>query len=113
MIVFTDKEDRIIAYDSTNKTYKNKIDVGNYFDNKCDAFIFGHKCEPHYLVEVDEHNVPLYDKDGNLIYKLDKDGNKIQDGFSVYPDVPFLEVYQTNYEQTILSMADVLGGVYE
>lgn len=113
MIVFTDKEDRIIAYDSTNKKYKNKIDVGNHFDNKCDAFIFGHKCTPYYQIKVDEHNFPIYDKDGNPIYEYDAEGNKIQDGFSVYPDVPFLEVYQTNYEQTILNMADVLGGVYE
>lgn len=31
MIVFTDKDDRIIAYGSTDKQYKHKIDVGDFF----------------------------------------------------------------------------------
>ncbi len=113
MIVFTDKEDRIIAYDSTNKQYKNKIDVGNYFDNKCDEYIRGYKCTPNYEFKVDEHNMPIYDKDGNPIYVIDEDGNKIQSGFSAYPFMPYLEVYQNSYEQITLTLADVLGGAYE
>ena len=113
MIVFTDNEDRIIAYDSTDKTYNNKIDIGNYFDNKCDEYIFGYKCIPTYELELDDNGIPVHDEKGNLVYRTDEDGNKIISGFSTYPFIPYTEVYQNAYEQMTLTLADFLGGVYE
>lgn len=113
MIVFTDNEDRIIAYDSTDKEYKNKIDIGNYFDNKCDEYIFGYKCVPTYQMEVDDNLMPKLDEHGDIIYSVDEHGNKIISGFSTYPFLPYLEVAQRSYEQMILTLAEVIGGAYE
>lgn len=113
MIVFTDKEDRIIAYDSTDKKYKNKLDVGGFFDNKCDEFIYGYKAEPTYEYEIGDDFLPILDDKGNPVYKKDKDGNPVVSGISVYPFKPYLEIYQSAYETMILTVADTLGGAYE
>ena len=113
MIVFTDNEDRIIAYDSTNKQYKNKIDVGDFFKDKCDSVIFGYKCEPSYQYEMGDHDLPILDENGEMIPIKDEDGNPIMYGGNVYPFIPYLEIYQSAYETMTLALADLIGGAYE
>lgn len=115
MIVYTDKEDKIVAYgETTDIEYKNRIEINGMFENKCDEYIFGHKCIPHYKCELDSTG---QDKivNGKPQYVLDENGNKIVDGASVYPweEYYYIKSVQKSYEDSLIRMADLIGGAYE
>ena len=115
MIVYTDKEDKIVAYgETTDIEYKNRVEINGMFENKCDEYIFGHKCIPHYKCELDSTG---QDKivNGKPQYILDKNGNKIVDGASVYPweEYYYIKSVQKSYEDSLIRMADLIGGAYE
>lgn len=115
MIVYTDKEDKIVAYgETTDIEYKNRVEINGMFENKCDEYIFGHKCIPHYKCELDSTG---QDKivNGKPQYVLDENGNKIVDGASVYPweEYYYIKSVQKSYEDSLIRMADLIGGAYE
>jgi len=115
MIVYTDKEDKIVAYgETTDIEYKNRVEINGMFENKCDEYIFGHKCIPHYKCELDSTG---QDKivNGKPQYILDENGNKIVDGASVYPweEYYYIKSVQKSYEDSLIRMADLIGGAYE
>lgn len=113
MIVFTDKDDRIIAYGSTDKQYKHKIDVGDFFDDKCEAVILGYKCIPGLVYEVDENGRTVLDENGKPIPVMGDDGKQKANCQALTADVPYLEIYQSAYETMTLALADLIGGAYE
>jgi len=113
MIVFTDKNDRIIAYGSTDKEYKHKIDVGDFFDDKCEAFIFGYKCLALPVYEKDETGHAILDENGKPIPIIGDDGKPMVKCQALLADVPYLEIYQSAYETMTLALADLIGGAYE
>lgn len=115
MIVYTDKDDKIVAYgETTDIEYKNRVEINGMFENKCDEYIFGHKCIPHYKCELDSTG---QDKivNGKPQYVLDENGNKIVDGASVYPweEYYYIKSVQKSYEDSLIRMADLIGGAYE
>ena len=115
MIVYTDKDDKIVAYgETTDIEYKNRVEINGMFENKCDEYIFGHKCIPHYKCELDSTG---QDKivNGKPQYILDENGNKIVDGASVYPweEYYYIKSVQKSYEDSLIRMADLIGGAYE
>ena len=115
MIVYTDKEDKIVAYgETTDIEYKNKVEINGMFENKCDEYIFGYKCIPHYKCELDSTG---QDKivNGKPQYILDENGNKIVDGASVYlwEEYYYIKSVQKSYEDSLIRMADLIGGAYE
>ena len=108
MIVYTNEENRIVAYgETTTIPYINRIEIGNFFDNKYDAYIKGYCCEPSYRISDTV--------DGQPVYELDEDGNKIIDGYSLYPfdDSKELQSIQRQYEEFLIMSADFIGGAYE
>lgn len=115
MIVYTDKEDKIVAYgETTDIEYKNRVEINGMFENKCDEYIFGYKCIPHYKCELDSTG---QDKivNGKPQYILDENGNKTVDGASVYPweEYYYIKSVQKSYEDSLVQMADLIGGAYE
>lgn len=108
MIVYINEENRIVAYgETTTIPYKEKIEIGNYFDNKCDAYIKGFYCKPSYRI--------IKIVDGKPVYDVDDDGKKIIDGYNLYPfeESRELNLVQRQYEEFLIMFADVLGGAYE
>ena len=108
MIVYTNDEDRIVAYgDTTTIPYKDKIEVYNYFDGKCNKYITGFYCKPYYKISNYVDDEP--------IYELDEDGNKIIESYDLYPayDSKELHSMQQQYEEFLIMSADLIGGAYE
>lgn len=74
------------------------------FMNLCDACIQGYKYEPQYeLLFNDDGSNQRDEETGELLYKTDEKGNKIQTGYSCYPFVDYktLTLMQKQYEESL------------
>lgn len=115
MIVYTNEEHRIVAHGTTDRTDLQAIDVGDYFDGKCDEYIFGYECTLNYKLLRDDKGNVVKDASGNPKYELDENGNKIILGYTVVPwdNYDKLSAIQSAYETITLALADLIGGAYE
>lgn len=126
MVFYTDSENVICAIGSCDRTDVTRFDdstLDEMFKGKCLNFIFGYKYEPTYQIEYNlETNEPITDDDGNPIFSLDENGEKIVNGHSIYPYVDYNQLLfiQAEYERNILAeqndelilmMSDMIGGV--
>ena len=87
-------------YEYCFETYQSREEM---FGGWCDAFISGYRYEPQYELLFNEDGSNARDeKTGELLYKLDNEGNKIPAGFACYPfvDCHTLTLIQKQYEES-------------
>lgn len=119
MKVFVNENYEIIDVDSTTNEKLTEFEInGDTFKGKCIAFIRGYKCVPLWKVAIDsETGEPKVDEDGNEVYEVDENGNKVSAGFGVYPfwDFNQLSQIQLEYEnqQLVYALANIIGGIQQ
>lgn len=90
MKIYTNEYDEICDVNSTQRTDLTQYEIDDEtFKGKCITYICGYKYEPQYQVEVDTDGTIKKTKDGDVVYTLDENGNKIPCGFSLYPFVDY------------------------
>lgn len=117
MKIYVNELYEIVDVNSTENPDLKEYEISDeQFKGKCIGFIRGYKYEPVWKIAIDpETNLPKVDEEGNQVYELDEDGNKINAGWSLYPfwDYNQLCQMQLEYEnkQLVLAMANMIGGV--
>ena len=126
MKIYVNFNYEMIALDSPPEKYEHEIDVeqtrSELFGDLCDACICGYRYEPAYeMLFNDDGSNARDDITGELLYKMDSEGNRIQTGWQLYPFMDFnvLMTLQRQYETSqkqiddlTCAMADLIGGVY-
>ena len=116
MKVFVNELYEIVDVDTTDRTDVTEYELNDeQFKGKCIDFIRGYKYEPQYKFKMNTETGEIEnDEDGNPIYELDDNGEKIQTGFSLYPywDYNQLTQIQLEYEnkQLVLALGAMIGG---
>ena len=88
MKIYTNNSHEIIGYDPdyVPSEYSHEYEVSDDFvGDRSYPVMCGYKYEPQYELDFDEKGALKYDDQGNLIYKLGEDGEKIFVGYSFYP----------------------------
>ncbi|ENY93157.1 hypothetical protein HMPREF1093_03229 [Hungatella hathewayi 12489931] len=126
MKIYTNFTHDILALDNAPEHYEHVVEVEQMreelFGNLCDACICGYRYAPAYeLLFNDDGSISRDEETGELHYKTDAKGNRIQAGWQCYPfmDYQVLMAIQRQYEASqqqiddlTCVMADVIGGVY-
>ncbi|GLC79187.1 hypothetical protein [Lacrimispora brassicae] len=107
MKIYINDQYEILSLDKEPNYFKEIFEVEQtreeMFGNWCDACIQGYKYEPQceFLFNKDGSNA-RDEKTGELLYKLDEKGNKIQNGYACYPFVDYrtLMLIQKQYEDS-------------
>lgn len=107
MKIYTNNNYEIVALDVEPASYGYCFEVErtkeDIFGDWCDVCIQGYKYEPQceLLFNEDGSNA-RNEKTGELLYKLDDEGNKIQSGYSCYPYIDYqtLILIQKQYEES-------------
>jgi hypothetical protein len=107
MKIYVNEQYEILGLDTEVDGYKHVFETtqtkSDIFDNLCDTCIRGYKYEPLYEMLFNEDGSNARDeKTGELLYKLDKGGNKIFNGYMCYPFVDYktLTLIQKQYEDS-------------
>jgi hypothetical protein len=107
MKIYTNNNFEIIALNDEPKEYAHVFTCcgGRYdlFGNLCDVVVQGYKYEPKYELLFNEDGSNARDeKTGELLYKLDENGDKMTDGYSCHPFVDYqtLMLIQKQYEDS-------------
>ncbi len=92
MKIYTDSNCGILSLDeeSAHNEYCFEVEQTReeMFGNWCDACIRGYKYEPQYeMLFLEDGNHERDEETGELLYKLDDQGNKILSGYACYPFV--------------------------
>lgn len=116
MKIYTNKQHEIVDINSTDNSELTEYEIdGEIFFGKCIDFIRGYKYEPQYQFDVEENGDIKTDENGDPIYKLDSNGEKIIQGYGLYPWIDYnqLLITQLEYEnnQTVLELANIIGGL--
>jgi hypothetical protein len=105
--IYINEQYEIIAIDTEPEIYNQVFEVEQtrteMFKNLCDTCIQGYKYEPQYEFLFNEDGSNARDeKTGELLYKLDKSGNKIFNGYMCYPFIDYrtLMLIQKQYENS-------------
>ena len=107
MKIYVNEQYEILSIDSKPTLYNKVFDVEQtreeIFSNLCDTVIQGYKYEAQYefLFNNDGSNA-RDEKTGELLYRLDESGNKVQNGYACYPFVDYktLMLIQKQYEDS-------------
>lgn len=107
MKIYVNEQNEIIALDNEPIDFANVFETEQtkeeMFGNWCDTCIQGYKYEPQceFLFNEDGSNA-RDEKTGELLYKLDEEGNKIPAGYALYPYVDYqtLTLIQKQYEES-------------
>jgi len=107
MKIYVNDQYEILSLDVEPDCYKELFEVEQtreeMFGSLCDACICGYKYEPQYefLFNEDGSNV-RNETTGELLYKLDENGEKIFQGYQSYPfiDYKLLILIQKQYEDS-------------
>lgn len=87
MRIYTNERHEIIGiypnYIPESYSYEYDV-VDTILDNKAFNVICGYKYEPQFVIEFNEDNTLKRDEHGNLVYKLDENGEKIKAGYALY-----------------------------
>lgn len=108
MVIYTNEDHMICAVDKTDRTDLTMYEIDDEtFAGKCLDYIFGYKYEPTYEIEYNydgEFPEPVLDEDGNPVYILDENGERIIVGYSLYPwmDYTQLCLIQAEYERNLI-----------
>jgi len=107
MKIYVNENYQIVALDTEPEAYRWLFDTDQtkeeMFGNWCDTCIQGYKYEPQHEFLFNEDGSNARDeKTGELLYKLDEEGNKIPAGFACYPFIDFqtLMLIQKQYEES-------------
>jgi hypothetical protein len=107
MKIFVNDNYEIVSLDIKPSCFAYVFDVKDtrhdLFGNWCDACIQGYKYEPQYGLLFNEDGSNARDeKTGELLYRLDESGNKVQNGYACYPFVDYqtLRLIQKQYEDS-------------
>ena len=88
MKIYTNEQHEIIGYSSdyVPTEYANEYEVeDDFIGNRSFPVMCGYKYEPQYELDFNEDGTMKYDDQGNLVYKLDDEGEKIFTGYGFYP----------------------------
>lgn len=107
MKIYTNSNNEILSINNIPDNYTCVFNTEQtreeMFGRLCDAVILGYKYEPSYELLFNEDGSNARDDGtGELLYKLDDDGNKILTGYSCYPfaDYQTLMLIQKQYEDS-------------
>lgn len=107
MKIFVNADYEILSLDIAPQKYAYCLDSSlerdKIFGNFCDAVVKGHKYEPQYEMIFNEDGSNARDeKTGDLLYKLDENGEKIPAGYACYPFIDYktLMLIQKQYEDS-------------
>lgn len=107
MKIYVNEQYEIIGLDKEVEVYKHVFETSQtrseLFGNLCDVCIQGYKYEPLYEMLFNEDGSNQRDeKTGEILYKIDEHGNKITQGFSCHPFVPYqtLMLIRKQYEDS-------------
>lgn len=107
MRIYVNEQYEILSIDGDPKLYYEVFEVEqtktDMFGSLCDTVINGYKYEPQYAILFNEDGSNAVDEEsGELLYKLDEEGNKIINGYSCYPFVDYstLMLIQKQYEDS-------------
>lgn len=107
MKIYTDINHTILALEDAPTCWEHCVETEQsrekMFGTLCDTCIQGYKYEPQYEFLFKEDGNHERDKEtGELIYKLDDEGNKILTGYACYPFVDYktLMLIQKQYEDS-------------
>lgn len=107
MKIYVNDQYEILSLDVEPENYGEVFEINQtreeIFGNLCDVVVSGYKYAPQYesLFNEDGSNA-RNEKTGELLYKLDDEGNKITAGFACYPFVNYqtLMLIQKQYEDS-------------
>ncbi|MDR1707438.1 MAG: hypothetical protein LBR46_05490 [Prevotella sp.] len=107
MKIYTNNNYEIVSIDKEPSIFAHVFGIdqtrAEMFGNWCDACIQGYKYEPQYEFLFNEDGSNARDeKTGELLYKLDDEGNKKFVGYSLYPFIDYqtLMMIQKQYEES-------------
>jgi hypothetical protein len=107
MLIYTNSNYEIISLDKEPANYDHCFDVERskeeMFASWCSACIQGYKFQPQYEMLFNKDGSNARDeKTGELLYRLDESGNKVQNGYTCYPFVDYqtLMLIQKQYEDS-------------
>lgn len=107
MLIYTNSNYEIISLDKEPANYKHCFDVEQskeeMFASWCDTCIQGYKYEPQFeLLFNDDGSNARDEESGELLFKTDEEGGKIQIGYACYPFVDYktLMLIQKQYEDS-------------
>ena len=126
MKIYTDFTHDILALDNPPEHYEHEIEVEptreELFGNLCDACVCGYRYAPAYeLLFNEDGSISRDEETGDLHYRTNAHGNRIQTGWQIYPFMDFnvltaiqrqYELSQRQIDDLTCVMADVIGGVY-
>jgi hypothetical protein len=114
MKIYVNEQYEILSLDHEPIFYYKVFEVDrtikDMFNSLCDTVIQGYKYEPSYELLFNEDGSNARDgKTGELIYKLDNEGNKILTGYACYPflDYKTLMLIQKQYEDSEKQINDL------
>lgn len=120
MKIYINENHEILSIDKEPESfYECFEEVGTkkyMFGNWCDTCIRGYKYEPQYEFLFNEDGSNARNKEtGELLYRLDDNGNKIHSGYSIYPFVDYqvLVLIQMQYEENQKEMKENLMSITE
>ena len=107
MKIYTNNEYEIIAVDNKPENYEHEFETEqtkeDIFEKWCDVCIQGYRYEPQYEILFNDNGcIQTNEQTGELLCKLDKNGNKIFNGYACYPfiDINTLNLIQKQYEES-------------
>lgn len=124
MKIYVNENYEICALYHTDRLDLAEIEVDRaHLGGWCDTALLGFQYAPSYEIVFNDDGTIATDEEGNTVYRMDENGNKIQQGWCFSPAIDFniiqaiqnlhdhdlMEMKQENEELT-LAMADVLGG---
>ena len=105
MKIYTNNNYEILSIDEEPDVYNYVFDVHqarkDLFGDFCNTCIQGYKYEPQFELLFNENGENIRDEEtGQLMFKLDKEANKVPNGFACYPFVDYqtLILIQKQYE---------------
>lgn len=124
MKIYTNNNYEICALYHTDRLDLTEIEVDReMFGDWCDTALLGFQYAPSYEIVFNDDGTIATDEEGNTVYKTDKNGNKIQQGWCFSPSIDYniiksiqdlhdheLQAMKQENEELTLAMADVLGG---
>ena len=112
MKIYVNNQWEILSVDNEPIAFSEVFEItqtrDEIFGGLCDAVIQCYKCEPQYeMLFKEDGNHERNEETGELLYKLDDEGNKIFTGYACYPfiDYNMLMLTQKQYES---QQADLL-----
>lgn len=107
MKIYVNDQYEVLSLDNEPQWFSKVFEVEQtrkeMFGNLCDACIQGYKYEPQYEFLFNEDGSNARDEaTGELLYKLDDNGEKIFQGYACYPFVDYrtLMLIQKQYEDS-------------